>query len=394
MSRAIIWTGIVALICLQQVSTFKLVCYFTNWSQYRDGSGRFITDDIDPGLCTHIIYAFASIKDNMIAATEWNDLSTYDNIHQLKTRNPTLKTLLSVGGYSAGSAPFRLITRSPATRSEFVMSVILFLRENNFDGLDLSWQYPERNDKRRLAYLVKELSIAFEKEAKDNPNMNKLILSVSVPAGKEFIDKGYDIKSISSSVDFLNFLTYDFHGYWEDNSHNYTGHISPLKKGTADSGTASSYNVDFAIKYLIRRGAQAEKIIMGIPAYGQTFTLSSSQTGVGAVASGPGNPGAFTKKAGMLAYYEICSFNHGARKVQIEEQAVPYSYKGNQWVGYEDVQSVALKVQYMKQNNLGGIMIWALDLDDFSGSFCNEGKYPLLGAAKKELDKRTTRSAE
>jgi hypothetical protein len=27
-------------------------------------------------------------------------------------------------------------------------------------------------------------------------------------------------------------------------------------------------------------------------------------------------------------------------------------------------------------------MIWSLDLDDFTGKFCNEGKYPLLSAAK------------
>uniref|UniRef100_A0ACB8F571 Uncharacterized protein n=1 Tax=Sphaerodactylus townsendi TaxID=933632 RepID=A0ACB8F571_9SAUR len=100
-----------------------------------------------------------------------------------------------------------------------------------------------------------------------------------------------------------------------------------------------------------------------------------------------GPPGAFTREAGILSYFEICQFNNGATKERIEEQAVPYSYKGNQWVGYEDVTSVRAKVQYMKQNNLGGIMIWALDLDDFSGSSCHEGHYPLIGAVKQELDK-------
>ncbi|KAH0618850.1 hypothetical protein JD844_018348 [Phrynosoma platyrhinos] len=347
MSRTIIWTGVVALIFLQHVSTFKLVCYFTNWSQYRETAGRFIPDDIDPDLCTHIIYAFASIKDNQVVTTEWNDMSTYESINNLKSRNPRLKTLLSVGGY-LGSMPFRNVTKSPATRSEFVASVVQFLRKNDFDGLDLSWQYPEQNDKRRLVNLVKDLFFAFERDAQNNPGMEKLILSVAVPAGKEAIDKGYDIMKISSSADFFNFMTFDFHGYWKDHSHTYTGHTSPLQKGKADSGTASSYNVDYAIKYLIRKGAPAEKIIMGIPTYGQTFTLSSTQTVVGAVASGPGTPGAFTKTEGIQAYYEV---------------------------------------QYMKNNHLGGIMIWALDLDDFSGSFCNEGKYPLLGAVKKELDK-------
>ena len=29
-------------------------------------------------------------------------------------------------------------------------------------------------------------------------------------------------------------------------------------------------------------------------------------------------------------------------------------------------------------NNLAGFMVWSLDLDDFTGDFCGQGKYPLL----------------
>ncbi|XP_061488231.1 chitinase-3-like protein 1 [Rhineura floridana] len=381
MGQVSMWAaGVVGLIFLQCVSTFKLVCYFTSWSQYLVSSGRFVPDNIDPNLCTHIIYAFANISGNQIVPTEWNDASTYETLNNLKTRNPNLKTLLSVGGYAMGSEPFRKVTTSPVTRLAFVTSVVQLLQNNNFDGLDLSWHSAEQSDKRRLAYLVRDLHQLFAR----NQEKKRLLLSVAIPAGKEAIDKGYDIKYISQFADFLNFITFDFHGSWEA----YTGHLSPLQRSNADGhSAASSYNVDFAVKYLKSKGAPAEKIIMGIPTYGRTFTLSSRQTMVGAPASGAGTPGPFTKLAGMLAYYEICSFNSGAKKERIMEQAVPYSHKGNQWVGYEDTESVQTKVQYMKNNHLGGIMIWTLDSDDFSGSFCQQGKYPLLSAIKKELDK-------
>ena len=57
--------------------------------------------------------------------------------------------------------------------------------------------------------------------------------------------------------------------------------------------------------YMLRLGAPPDKLVMGIPAFGRSFTLASSKTGVGAPISGPGLPGRFTKAEGILAYYEV-----------------------------------------------------------------------------------------
>ena len=55
----------------------------------------------------------------------------------------------------------------------------------------------------------------------------------------------------------------------------------------------------------------------------------------------------------------------------------PYAIHEDQWVSYDDMNMVSRKAEYIIDNDFGGAMIWALDLDDFN-NICGCGKYPLL----------------
>lgn len=60
------------------------------------------------------------------------------------------------------------------------------------------------------------------------------------------------------------------------------------------------------------------------------------------------------------------------------EQATAFG--DNQWVSYDNLESIAAKTKFIKSQRLGGAMIWSLDFDDFNGQACGQGKYPLLKA--------------
>ncbi|XP_026686468.1 uncharacterized protein LOC103519043, partial [Diaphorina citri] len=354
-----------------KVRPAQIFCYMTSWSQARPGAGKFGPENIDPKLCTHVIYAFGTLKDHKLTLNEdkeKDEAGKFEALMQLREKNPDIKILLAIGGWAFGSTPFKELTGNVFRMNQFVYESIEFLREHKFNGLDVDWEYPRgADDRASYVNLLKELRLAFEGEAKTSGEP-RLLLTAAVPASFEAIAAGYDVPEISKYLDFINVMTYDFHGQWERQ----VGHNSPLKPLEGATSYQKKLTVEYSAKEWVKQGAPKEKLMIGMPTYGRSFTLvDPTKFDIGAPASGGGEPGKYTAEAGFMSYYEVCDFlkKDNTTLVWDNEQQVPFAYKDDQWVGFDDERSLKMKMDWLKEDGYGGIMIWSVDMDDLSTPF-------------------------
>ncbi|KAJ9581749.1 hypothetical protein L9F63_003818, partial [Diploptera punctata] len=353
----------------------KVVCYLGSWSTYRPGNGKFEIENINPYLCTHAIFAFVGItyQGGVNILDSWNEIDkgAFRRFNELRNQNAALKTLVAIGGWNEGSTSYSYVVNDDTLRQTFVKNVVAFVQEYGFDGFDLDWEYPAQRggadtDKAAFVKLIKELREEFDKYG--------YLLTAAVGAAESSASISYDIEQLGKYLDFINIMTYDLHGSWDSK----TGHNAPLYAGPADeTDSEKKLNVDACVNYWLSQGAPAEKIIVGMGTYGRTFTMSSTTCAIGVAAAGAGSAGPYTRESGFLGYNEICEEQSKWTVHWEDQQKVPYACNGNQFVGYDNIESIKIKAEYIVEKGLGGGMIWSLETDDFLGQ-CHGHTFPLL----------------
>lgn len=372
---------LVAIICFQNLSSqeYKTVGYFAGWAIY--SPQPCAPNQLDPTLLTHLNYAFTKVDTqgniqlvdpwaDIQIGQDWNDSKTaywgnFRQLNQLKAKYPHLKTLVSIGGWTL-SDTFSILAENPASRTRFAESIVAFCKRYGFDGADIDWEYPgfdahsgRPQDKEHFTLMLAEI----HRHAKaQNP---PLLVTIAAPAGPHHYEK-MEVANIHPYLDWINLMTYDFHGPWGGGEDAVTNHLAPLyapKQGNPlFCGSA-------AVQYYLEQGVRAEKIILGLPFYGRSYGQvgRGNSNGLFSSYSGPGR-GTHPQEPGMMAYYDIKKLFNTYSQGWDEQAQVPYLYNPHtkEFISFDNETSLRSKCDYIKRMGLGGAMIWELSLDSKS----------------------------
>jgi chitinase len=341
--------------------TFRVIGYYADWTAVRAPLA-----DIPAAKLTHVNYAFGKIgPDNRLT---WNKAlaeqqlylgdctdpacphGLFNQITLLKKSQPHLKFLLSVGGWT-DSGPFYEMAASDASRQAFVDSCALFLRTfPQFDGIDIDWEHPvagglqpgQPRDAHNYVLLLAALRGAI--------GANKL-LTIAVGAGPRAIEP-LEYADMSSSLDWVNVMTYDFHS-----GGSRAGFNAALYNH--DDPSNPNLNTHAAVQAILGKGVPRNKLVVGVPFYGRGWRGVESSAPWGSV-TGTMQVGGFNRIVDTLlkspAYVRYWD----------DVAKVPWLYNAEtkEWVTYEDPQSMRLKGEYIAAQGLSGAMFWELSNDN------------------------------
>lgn len=333
----------------------EIVGYYAAWSRY---SG-FTPDKIDAKKFTTINYAFANISSDLKVTLGYPDIDAANikQLNQLKLINPKLKTIISVGGWS-WSSRFSDVALTEESRNRFADSSIEFIVKYGFDGIDIDWEYPvsgghssnvkRPEDKQNFTLLLKTLREKLDlQEAIDGKDYK---LSFAGAAGSWYV-KNIELMEVNKYVDHAYIMTYDLHGPWEP----YTNFNAPLY--SHDPLQPYKISVETAIDDWLKMGFPKEKLIMGVPFYGYIYnSVTNLNQGLYQSYTGSASISYAKVAANYLNKSDYNRYYH-------ETSRVPYLFNGSTFITYEDEQSMAEKAKFVKQNELGGVMIWELSHD-------------------------------
>lgn len=167
-------------------------------------------------------------------------------------------------------------------------------------------------------------------------------------------------------------MSYDLHGTW-DQGNQWTGAFLDAHTNLTEIKTS--------LDLLWRNDIPPEQVVLGLAFYGRAFRVPDpSCTKPGCIFSSGADAGECSDEVGILMISEIADIieKNSLKPTLDKEAAVKMITWDNQWVAYDDGDTLKLKADFARSQCLGGLMVWAVSHDQQNGTLSQA-----LGVAAK-----------
>lgn len=343
---------LIALYGIAQPKNTKIIAYY---------SGPVSElDSIDAGKLTHLIFCFGHLDGHKYKVDNAKDTAIIKKMVRLKSKNPELKVLLSLGGWG-GCETCSDAFFTAEGRKTFARSVKEVSDYFHTDGIDLDWEYPTIRldndiDKNPVHKTTPEDYHNFTDLVRQLRKTLGSTATVTFAAGgfNTYLQKSVDWKNVMKEVDYVNLMSYDLiNGYSTETGHHTALYSTPKQPESTDN----------AVQYLLKIGVDPKKIIIGAAFYARVWE------GVPPDSNGLYQAGKFKQAIAYRDFPKLLSEQSGYRSYWDDVAKAPYSYHAaeKKFATYDNERSIELKTKYVIDKGLGGIMFWEICNDRHKG---------------------------
>lgn len=296
--------------------------------------------------------AFGLIEDAQVV---WKEKNAKRQLKRIRTINPNIKMVLSIGGWGADG--FSQAAMTQMGREKLAASAVRLVQEYGLDGLDVDWEYPcigvggiacDVQDKENYTLLLAQLRKGLDALQEEKT------LSVAVGAD-EYILQATRMGEAAKYLDYVQLMSYDLRGGFQV----VTGHHANLYSYTGDLTLSST---DRTVRLFEQSGVELSKLVVGVAFYGRCWK--------GVTDSGNGNGlcrMAKTTGSHTVTYDEaerLLQDKHSKYKKYWDEQAqAAWLFDGSTFISYEDERAIEAKGRYVREHDMYGVMYWEYALD-------------------------------
>jgi chitinase len=388
LSRSIVTVLAIWLLGFTQVDAqdvqfpYRIVGYYTYYSIYDE---HYLVTDIPADLITHLNYAYIDISENLqcVSADSWADTGfvypgdqaservrgNFKQLHLLREAHPNLQILMVIGGWEH-SSNFSDAVLTPESRARFVRSCISYMRNNGFDGIDIDWRFPvvggddpsrtRPEDGENFTLLIQEFRDQLEGWSEEDGR--RYLLTITAPAA-ETLYSHLQLDQIHGNLDWINLMAFGFYGSWSSEAN----HHAALYRNERDSNADAALTVSGAVEAYLNVGVPADKIVVGVPFFAQTWRNVLPNDYFGLFQPVDGIPTG-TRSGGILYYQDLSSFLNSPSYIRFfdDEAEAAWMYNSDRRIAisYENEESIAHKAVYVRSLGLGGLAVWELAYDD------------------------------